>query len=112
MHFPDARFSLSSGGSAAAAVRDPCGEESMQVRRAAPGDAADDSTAGDWRGRSPRTAPWFRAAQPGRAARMAPWFRAALPGRAARAGADALALAVALLVATLLRHDGQFAQVE
>jgi FlaA1/EpsC-like NDP-sugar epimerase len=43
---------------------------------------------------------------------MAPWFRAALPGRAARAGADALALAVALLVATLLRHDGQFAQVE
>ncbi|WP_436529131.1 polysaccharide biosynthesis protein [Actinoplanes sp. HUAS TT8] len=33
-------------------------------------------------------------------------MRAVLPGRAARAGADALALAVALLIATLLRHDG------
>jgi len=43
---------------------------------------------------------------------MAPWLLAALPGRAARAGADALALAVALLVATLLRHDGDVAQVE
>ncbi|HEU4346678.1 MAG TPA: nucleoside-diphosphate sugar epimerase/dehydratase [Actinoplanes sp.] len=68
----------------------------MRVRRAAPGDDTDDSAPGDWRPRNPR---------------MAPWFLAALPGRAARAGADALALAVALLVATLLRHDGDFAQV-
>ena len=69
----------------------------MQVRRAAPGDSTDDSTPGNWPGRGPR---------------MAPWFLAALPGRAARAGADALALSVALLVATLLRHDGVFAQVD
>ncbi|MFI1993711.1 polysaccharide biosynthesis protein [Actinoplanes sp. NPDC020271] len=40
---------------------------------------------------------------PGRAA---PWIRTVLPGRAARAGADALALSTALLIATLLRHDG------
>ena len=64
----------------------------MQVRRATPGDSTDDPTPGEWRSRSPR---------------MAPWLRAALPGRAARAGADAVALAVALLVATLLRHDGR-----
>ncbi|BCJ40926.1 dTDP-glucose 4,6-dehydratase [Actinoplanes ianthinogenes] len=38
-----------------------------------------------------------------------PWFRAVLPGRAARAGGDALALATALLVATLLRYDGHLA---
>ncbi|GLW34568.1 nucleoside-diphosphate sugar epimerase/dehydratase [Actinoplanes regularis] len=60
----------------------------MQTRRPAVGDPAADPDVGDW---------------PGRAA---PWFRAALPGRAARAGADALALAAALLIATLLRHDG------
>ncbi|GIF16508.1 nucleoside-diphosphate sugar epimerase/dehydratase [Actinoplanes teichomyceticus] len=42
-----------------------------------------------------------------RPARRVPWWRAALPGRAARAGADALALATALFVATLLRHDGR-----
>jgi FlaA1/EpsC-like NDP-sugar epimerase len=42
-------------------------------------------------------------AWPGRAV---PWIRTVLPGRAARAGADALALATALLIATLLRHDG------
>src|SRR4051812_1265435 len=40
-----------------------------------------------------------------------PWFRAALPGRAARAGSDAVALAAALLIATLLRHDGHLAHV-
>ncbi|MEV6346192.1 nucleoside-diphosphate sugar epimerase/dehydratase [Actinoplanes sp. NPDC051851] len=40
--------------------------------------------------------------------RAAPWFRAALPGRAARAAGDALALAAALLIATVLRHDGHF----
>jgi FlaA1/EpsC-like NDP-sugar epimerase len=57
----------------------------MQVRRAAPGD----DNPGDWPGRSG-------------------WLRAALPGRAARAGTDALALAAALLIATLLRHDGHF----
>lgn len=50
--------------------------------------AAADTAAGEW---------------PGRAT---PWIRAVLPGRAARAGADALALAIALLIATLLRHDG------
>jgi len=50
----------------------------MELRRAAPG---------EWRPGSPL---WWTA----------------LPGRAARAGADALALAIAMLVATLLRHDG------
>jgi len=50
----------------------------MELRRAAPG---------EWRPGSPL---WWTA----------------LPGRAARAGADALALAVAMLIATLLRHDG------
>ncbi|XVU23137.1 polysaccharide biosynthesis protein [Actinoplanes sp. CA-054009] len=35
-----------------------------------------------------------------------------LPGRAARAGADAAALALALLIATLLRHDGDLAEVD
>ncbi|MFF5078707.1 polysaccharide biosynthesis protein [Actinoplanes sp. NPDC000266] len=35
-----------------------------------------------------------------------------LPGRAARAGADAAALALALLIATLLRHDGNLAEVD
>ncbi|MFI5896632.1 polysaccharide biosynthesis protein [Actinoplanes sp. NPDC051513] len=53
----------------------------MEVRRAAPG---------EWRTGTPWT--------------MLLW--AALPGRAARAGADALALAIAMLIATLLRHDG------
>jgi FlaA1/EpsC-like NDP-sugar epimerase len=44
--------------------------------------------------------------------KQAPWLHAALPGRAARAGADALALSAALLLATLLRHDGDLAQVD
>ncbi|SNY56495.1 polysaccharide biosynthesis protein [Paractinoplanes atraurantiacus] len=35
-----------------------------------------------------------------------------LPGRAARAGADAAALSLALLIATLLRHDGDLAEVD
>ncbi|MEU8812985.1 nucleoside-diphosphate sugar epimerase/dehydratase [Actinoplanes sp. NPDC048796] len=35
-----------------------------------------------------------------------------LPGRAARAGADAAALALALLIATLLRHDGDLAEAD
>jgi len=42
--------------------------------------------------------------------RRAPWLFAPVPNRAARAGADALALATALLLATVLRHDGDFAQ--
>ena len=62
----------------------------MQVRRASPEESAGESSPGDW---------------------PAPWFRAALPGRAARAGADAVALAAALLIATLLRHDGHFSYV-
>jgi FlaA1/EpsC-like NDP-sugar epimerase len=53
----------------------------MEVRRAAPGDAMEDTEPGDW-------------------------LWAALPGRAGRAGVDALALALAMLIATLLRHDG------
>jgi FlaA1/EpsC-like NDP-sugar epimerase len=69
----------------------------MQVRRAAP-----DGTAGD-------ATPWHRRA---RGTRPVPWLRAALPGRAARAGVDAAALAVALLIATLLRHDGDFYRVD
>jgi FlaA1/EpsC-like NDP-sugar epimerase len=40
------------------------------------------------------------------------WLAAALPGRAARAGVDALALALALLIATLLRHDGNLAYLD
>jgi FlaA1/EpsC-like NDP-sugar epimerase len=43
---------------------------------------------------------------------MAPWWLAALPGRAARAGVDAAALGMALLIATLLRHDGDLNQVD
>jgi FlaA1/EpsC-like NDP-sugar epimerase len=83
-----------SGGRSGAPPSDLCGEESMQVRRATPGDSTDDS---GWRIRGPRTTSWFLAA---------------LPGRAARAGADALALAVALLVAALLRHDGAISEVD
>jgi FlaA1/EpsC-like NDP-sugar epimerase len=82
---------------AAGCGRESYGEESMQVRRAAPDETTDDSSPGEWRARFHRTAPWWRAA---------------LPGRAARAGADAAAIAVALLVATLLRHDGDVAQVD
>ncbi|MFC7528417.1 polysaccharide biosynthesis protein [Actinoplanes sp. GCM10030250] len=59
----------------------------MQVRRAAPQ---------QWRDRAPVPAPWFRTV---------------LPGRAARAGTDAVALAAALLIATLLRHDGDIGAV-
>ncbi|MFI7545289.1 polysaccharide biosynthesis protein [Actinoplanes sp. NPDC049599] len=69
----------------------------MQVRRASPDATAGDPAPGEWRARSPR---------------MAPWLRAALPGRAARAGVDAAALAVALLIATLLRHDGDLYRVD
>jgi FlaA1/EpsC-like NDP-sugar epimerase len=66
----------------------------MRVRRASPGDGAADSSPGGWRSR-----------------RMAPWFLPVLAGRAARAGADALALGIALFFAALLRHDGDIAQV-
>jgi FlaA1/EpsC-like NDP-sugar epimerase len=69
----------------------------MQVRRAAPDATAGAPAMREWRFRSPR---------------MAPWLRAALPGRAARAGVDAAALAVALLIATLLRHDGDLYRVD
>ncbi|MGX6603143.1 polysaccharide biosynthesis protein [Micromonosporaceae bacterium Da 78-11] len=65
----------------------------MQVRRASPGDPDSEQ----WWTPSPRTAPWLLAA---------------LPGRAARAGSDALALAAALLIATLLRHDGHFSHLD
>jgi FlaA1/EpsC-like NDP-sugar epimerase len=50
---------------------------------------------------------------PGRRARPERrWLSGVLPGRAARAGADALALALALLIATLLRHDGHLDHVD
>jgi len=55
----------------------------MHVRRSAPGATAGDPAPGMWRGRSPR---------------LAPWWLAALPGRAARAGVDAAALGLALLL--------------
>ena len=48
----------------------------------------------------------LRRAAPGEWRLGSPLWRAALSGRAARAGADSLALAVAMLIATLLRHDG------
>ncbi|BBH71605.1 dTDP-glucose 4,6-dehydratase [Actinoplanes sp. OR16] len=41
-----------------------------------------------------------------------PWFSSVLPGRATRAGTDALALAAALLIATLLRHDGHLGETD
>jgi FlaA1/EpsC-like NDP-sugar epimerase len=41
-----------------------------------------------------------------------PWFSSVLAGRAARAGTDALALAAALLIATLLRHDGHIGETD
>jgi FlaA1/EpsC-like NDP-sugar epimerase len=69
----------------------------MQVRRPAPGDATDDP------GPSAR-----RRARPIKA----PTVLGAIPKRAARAAADGLALAIALLVATLLRHDGDISQVD
>ena len=69
----------------------------MRVRRPAPGDATDDAGAAGRRKTRPR---------------MAPTVLAAISKRAARAGADGLALAVALLLATLLRHDGDFTQVD
>jgi len=64
----------------------------MQVRHATPADSEEPSPGVPGRG-------------------PARWLTAALPGRAARAGVDALALAVALLIATLLRHDGNLAYV-
>src|ERR1700754_4040494 len=63
----------------------------MLVRRSAPGENTEDSTPGNWRGRAARSG---------------------LSARAARAAADALALAAALLIATLLRHDGHFDHVD
>ncbi|MBB2944530.1 FlaA1/EpsC-like NDP-sugar epimerase [Actinoplanes lutulentus] len=69
----------------------------MQVRRSATGDSEAGVSAGEWRGR--RLDP-------------APWFASVLPGRAARAGTDALALATALLIATLLRHDGHVGETD
>jgi FlaA1/EpsC-like NDP-sugar epimerase len=69
----------------------------MHIRRSAPDAAAGDPAPGEWRLRSRR---------------IAPWWLAALPGRAARAGVDAAALGMALLIATLLRHDGDFNQVD
>lgn len=63
----------------------------MQLRSAAPPEDTDDA-GGRWPG--------------------ARWMGTILPGRAARAGVDALALAIALLIATVLRHDGDFAEVD
>ena len=68
----------------------------MQVRRAAPDATAGARVPGGWWARSPGTAPWLRRV---------------LPGRAARAGVDAAALGLALLIATLLRHDGDLGHV-
>src|SRR3954447_92942 len=95
MIFSGRSISLSSRRSEALPT-DLYGEEPMQVRRATTGSSTDDPGAG-WRDRNPRTAPWFLAA---------------LPGRAARAGTDALALAIALFVAALLRHDGDLLAVD
>jgi FlaA1/EpsC-like NDP-sugar epimerase len=63
----------------------------MLVRRSAPGENTEDSPPGNWRGRAARSG---------------------LSARAARAAADALALALAMLIATLLRHDGHLAYVD
>ncbi|WP_430782628.1 polysaccharide biosynthesis protein [Actinoplanes sp. G11-F43] len=68
----------------------------MQAPRRASGDSAD-ATPGEWRG-------------PGR--HPVPWYRRPLPGRALRAATDAVALATALLIATLLRHDGHLDEVD
>jgi FlaA1/EpsC-like NDP-sugar epimerase len=65
----------------------------MQVRRAAP----ETTALGGWRAGSPRKPSWLPAV---------------LPGRAARAGVDAAALGLALLIATLLRHDGDLYRVD
>ncbi len=54
----------------------------------------------------------FRRAIDRRQPGPAPWLLAVLPGRAARAAADALALMLALLIATLLRHDGNLTEVD
>ncbi|SDT50636.1 nucleoside-diphosphate sugar epimerase/dehydratase [Actinoplanes derwentensis] len=69
----------------------------MQVRRRASGDSSADATPGEWRGPGPHPVAWYRKA---------------LPGRAARAVTDAVALASALLIATLLRHDGHIGEVD
>ncbi|WP_433795028.1 polysaccharide biosynthesis protein [Actinoplanes sp. CA-252034] len=69
----------------------------MQVRRRASGGSSADATPGDWRGPGPHPVPWYRRA---------------LPGRAARAAVDAVALGAALLIATLLRHDGHIGEVD
>ncbi len=62
----------------------------MQVRSAAPREDTDDAP-GRWPGR---------------------WMGTILPGRAARAGVDAIALALALLLAAVLRHDGHLGAVD
>ena len=69
-----------------------CGRD-LWVRPAVPGDAADDPR---WRRPGTRTSTLLQA----------------LPQRGARAAADAAALATALFVATLLRHDGHIAEVD
>ncbi|HWS39477.1 MAG TPA: nucleoside-diphosphate sugar epimerase/dehydratase [Actinoplanes sp.] len=69
----------------------------MQVRRRASGDPSADATPGEWRGPGPRPVAWYRRA---------------VPGRAARALTDAVALTAALLIATLLRHDGHLGEVD
>ena len=68
----------------------------MGVRPAVPADAADEP------GRSPRRQALTQAS---------PVLRA-LPQRAARAGADGGSLALALFLATLLRHDGHIGEVD
>src|SRR5689334_14672199 len=71
-------------------------EESMRLRSAAPRDDADDAGSR-----------WPGSRWPGPR-----WPGTILFGRSARAGADALALAVALLIATVLRHDGDLVEVD
>lgn len=69
----------------------------MQERRRGSGESSAGATPGEWRGPSPRPVAWYRRA---------------LPGRAARALTDAVALTAALLIATLLRHDGHVGEVD
>ncbi|GLX99748.1 MULTISPECIES: nucleoside-diphosphate sugar epimerase/dehydratase [Actinoplanes] len=70
----------------------------MQVRRSTPGASAPgDAISDGWRRRGGTPAPWFLNA---------------LRGRAARAATDAAALAAALLIATLLRHDGHVENID
>ncbi|HEY0001477.1 MAG TPA: polysaccharide biosynthesis protein, partial [Actinoplanes sp.] len=73
----------------------------MLVRRASPGD----------RGAGPDVEAWW-VGRRGETGPRSGWPLAALPARAGRAGTDAAALAVALLIATLLRHDGHLDRVD